>query len=93
MPGFNGLNTGRAQLFDMGDTKTFGTSAVNEFHVSYTRDLNDLGKPDGGLGVSLASQGFTGIVPLAPQTEGVESVIFNSFSIGSVPRGVRPDQQ
>jgi len=85
VPGFNGLYTGRAQLIDIGDTKTFGTSVVNEFHVNYTRDKNDLGKPDGGLGVSLASQGFTGIVPGAPQTEGVESILFNSFSIGSVP--------
>ena len=85
VPGFNGLYTGRAQLVDIGDTKTFGTSAVNEFHVSYTRDTNDLGKPDGGLGVSLASQGFTGIVPAGASNQGVESIIFNSFSIGSVP--------
>jgi len=85
VPGFNGLYTGRAQLVDIGDTKTFGTSVVNELHVNYTRDKNDLGKPDGGLGVSLASQGFTGIVPLAPQLQGVESIIFNSFSMGSVP--------
>ena len=85
VPGFNGLYTGRAQLIDIGHTKTFGTSVVNEFHVNYTRDKNNLGKPSGGLGVSLASQGFTGIVPGAPQTEGVESIIFNSFSIGSVP--------
>jgi hypothetical protein len=85
VPGFNGLYTGRAQLIDLGVTKSIGTSALNEFHVSYTRDANDLGKPDGGLGVSLASQGFTGIVPLAPQNQGVESIIFNSFTIGSVP--------
>jgi len=88
VPGFNGLNTGRSQLFDLGDTKTIGTSAVNEFHVSYTRVSNDLGKPDGGLGVSLASQGFTGIVPLAPD-QGVESIIFNGYSIGSVPQEFR----
>jgi hypothetical protein len=87
VPGFNGLDAGRAQLYDVGHTKTFGTSAVNDFHVNYTRDSNDLGKPDGGLGVSLASQGFPGIVPLAPQ--GVESLIFNSFSIGSVPQEFR----
>jgi hypothetical protein len=86
VPGFNGLYTGRAQLVDVGVTKTFGTSVVNEFHVSYTRDKNDLGKPVGGLGVRLASQGFTGIVPGAPQLQGVESIIFNSFSIGSVPQ-------
>ena len=91
VPGFNGINTGQAQLFVLGITRTFGTNAVNEFHVSYTRDANDLGQPSGGLGVSLASQGFVtgqgtlGIVPLSPQTEGVENVIFNNYTVGSVP--------
>ena len=91
VPGFNGFNTGRAQLFDIGDTKTFGANTVNEFHISYTRDANDLGKPSGGLGVSLASQGFVtgagtlGIVPGA--AEGVENIVFNggSLAIGTVP--------
>ena len=45
VPGFNALNTGRAQLAVLGDTKAFGSSAVNEFRLSYTRDANDLGKP------------------------------------------------
>jgi hypothetical protein len=91
VPGFNGLNTGRAQLAVFGDTKAFGPSAVNEFRLSYARDANDLGKPAGGLGVSAASQGFVtgagalGIVPLAPQSQGVENIIFNNFTIGSDP--------
>ncbi len=91
VPGFNALNKGRAQLAVFGDTKTFGATAVNEFRLSYTRDANDLGKPVGGLGVSTASQGFVtgagtlGIVPLAPQSQGVENVIFNNFTIGSDP--------
>jgi len=89
VPGFNALYLGRSQLFGVGDTKTFGSSTVNEFHFSYMRDNNDLGKPVGGLGVSLASQGFVtgagtpGIVPLDPQREGVENIIFNSYSIGT----------
>src|SRR5271156_2042011 len=89
VPGFNALYSGRAQLLDLGDTKTLGTTAVNEFRLSYLRDANDLGKPVGGVGVSLASQGFTvgpgtpGIVPLSPKTEGVESVGFNSFNFGT----------
>jgi hypothetical protein len=89
VPGFNALYLGRSQLFGLGDTKTFGSNAVNEFHFSYMRDNNDLGKPVGGLGVSLASQGFVtgegtpGIVPLDPQREGVENIIFNSYSIGT----------
>ncbi len=89
VPGFNALYLGKSQLFSLGATKTLGSDAVNEFHFSYMRDNNDLGKPVGGLGVSLASQGFVtgegtpGIVPLDPQREGVENVIFNSYSIGT----------
>jgi hypothetical protein len=89
VPGFNALYTGRAQLLGLGDTKTLSATTVNEFRFSYLRDSNDLGKPIGGVGVSLASQGFKvgseqgGIVPLSPATEGVESAGFNSFTIGT----------
>jgi hypothetical protein len=89
VPGFNALYTGRSQLLTLGDTKTLGTTALNEFHFSYLRNANDLGKPVGGVGVSLASQGFEvgpgtpGIVALSPKTEGVESVGFNSYTIGT----------
>jgi hypothetical protein len=89
VPGFNALYLGRAQLLSLGDAKTLGSTAVNEFHFSFVRDHNDLGKPIGGLGVSLASQGFVtgagtaGIVPLDPQGEGVENIVFNAFSIGT----------
>jgi hypothetical protein len=89
VPGFNALYSGRAQLLSLGDTKTLSSTAVNEFRFSYVRDANDLGKPQGGVGVSLASQGFVvgpgtpGIVPLSPKTEGVESVGFNSFTLGT----------
>jgi hypothetical protein len=89
VPGFNALNQGRAQLFSLGDTKTLSSTAVNELHFSYMRAYNDLGKPQGGLGVSLASQGFVtasgapSIVALDPKGEGVESLVFNNFSTGT----------
>jgi hypothetical protein len=89
VPGFNALNLGQAQLLNLGNTRTLSGTAVNEFRFSYLRDSNDLGRPQGGLGVSLASQGFQvgpntpGIVPLSPQTEGVENVAFNNYSIGT----------
>jgi hypothetical protein len=89
VPGFNALNLGRSQLLSLGNTRTLSGTAVNEFHFSYLRDANDLGKPLGGVGVSLASQGFavgagtSGIVPLSPASEGVESIAFNSYSIGT----------
>jgi hypothetical protein len=89
VPGFNALTLGRAQLINLGDTKTFGPSTVNELRLSYMRDSNNVGQPAGGVGPSLASQGFVtgvgtpGIVPLAPSIEGVENTIFNSFVIGT----------
>jgi carboxypeptidase family protein len=89
IPGFDALNLGRAQLVGLGDTKTFGSSAVNELHFSFMRAANNVGQPQGGLGVSLASQGFvtgagtTGIFPLAPRIEGVENIVFqNAFVMG-----------
>ena len=62
---------------------------MNEFRMSYMRDANNVGQPAGGVGPSLASQGFVtgvgtpGIVPLAPSIEGIENVIFNSFVMGT----------
>jgi hypothetical protein len=88
VPGFAGLNLGRSQLVSAGDTKTFGPTMVNEIRISYMRDANNVGQPAGGVGPSLASQGFVtgvgtpGIVPLDPKIEGVENVIFNSFVMG-----------
>jgi hypothetical protein len=55
---FNALSTGRAQLIDVGDVKTFGTNTINEFHFSYMRYFNNIGQPTGGVGTPLACQGF-----------------------------------
>jgi hypothetical protein len=90
VPGFAALNLGRGQFVNLGQTKTFGSSMVNELRLSYMRNANNVGQPSGGVGPSLASQGFVtgpgspgGIVPLAPSIEGVENVTFNSFVIGT----------
>src|SRR6202034_2097173 len=81
VPGFDALTIGRAQLFSFGYTKVLGANTVNEFHVGYLRNANIIGQPKGGLGVSLASQGFApaadgGIFVQAPQFEGVENITF-----------------
>ncbi len=89
VPGFNALTLGRGQVINLGDTKTFGGTAVNELRLSFMRDSNNVGQPAGGVGPSLASQGFqtgvgtAGIVPLAPSIEGVENIFFNSFTMGT----------
>ena len=95
VPGFNALNTGRAQLATLSLTTPLNENTVNEAHVSYLRDVNDLGQPVGGLGVSLQSQGFVDasraptIEALAPNHVGVENVIFNNFSIGTAANELR----
>jgi hypothetical protein len=89
VPGFNANSLGHAQLVSLSDTKTLGPNAVNELNLSFIRNYTILGQPVGGLGVSLVSQGFVtadgqpSIVPLAPQNEGVQNIVFNSFSIGT----------
>ena len=75
-------------MIALGDTKVLGSSAVNEFHVGFLRNVNDIGQPRGGAGVTLQSQGFVtgvgtpGIVVQAPQFEGVENIVFPSFVMG-----------
>jgi Carboxypeptidase regulatory-like domain len=89
IPGFDALTIGRAQLYSFGDTKVFGSNAVNEFHLGYLRNANIVGQPKGGLGVSMASQGFasgdnggSGIYVQEPQFEGVENITFPTFVMG-----------
>jgi hypothetical protein len=89
VPGFAALNLGRSQLLNLGQTKSFGPRMVNELRLSYMRSANNVGQPSGGVGPTLASQGFVtgpgtpGIVPLAPSIEGIENVVFPSFVMGT----------
>ncbi|MGA8731689.1 MAG: carboxypeptidase-like regulatory domain-containing protein, partial [Terracidiphilus sp.] len=95
VPGFNAISRGRAQLGNLGWTRTVGASLVNELHFSYLRNANKIGQPVGGVGPSLSSQGFVegagtlGIVPLNPAAEGIENVAFNDFTIGVDVTGER----
>jgi hypothetical protein len=89
VPGFDAITTGRAQLLSLSDTTAINTTTVNELHVSYLRDMTNLGQPVGGRGVSLASQGFenadggASIVALDPKGQGVENLNFNGYSTGA----------
>jgi hypothetical protein len=82
VPGFDATSNGLAQLASLAHTVTFGSTALNEFHLSFMRNANAVGQPRGGVGPSLASQGFTGIIALKPSTEGIENVAFNDFTMG-----------
>jgi hypothetical protein len=89
VPGFSAINAGRSQLINLSQTKAFGSTAVNELRLSFMRSFNNVGKPVGGVGPSLASQGFVtglgtpGIVALAPDIEGIESITLNSLTFGT----------
>jgi hypothetical protein len=93
VPGFNALTLGRAQLLSFGDTTVLTPTLVNEAHFSFMHNSNAIGHPSGGKGVSVASQGFVtgpgtpGIVVQAPDFEGVENVVFNSFAMGVTTTG------
>ena len=94
VPGFNAMNLGRTQLLTLGNVKAFGARTANEFRFSFVRDVNVLGSPVGHVGTTLVSQGFAtaqgtpSILPQRPAIEGVENVIFNSFTIGTTITGL-----
>jgi carboxypeptidase family protein/TonB-dependent receptor-like protein len=94
VPGFDALTLGRAQLVAVGNNVVFRGGAVNEFHAAFMRNANNVGLPNGGRGVSLASQGFVtgpgtpGIVVQAPDLEGVENLAFDTFTVGVTITGV-----
>ena len=88
VPGFNAENSGRAQLYAVDLASTAGANTSNQAHVSYLRNAAAVGQPRDGVGVTLASQGFVtgvntpGIVAQQPSIEGVENLVFNSFTLG-----------
>lgn len=88
VPGFNALTLGRAQLASLGMTRTIGSNKVNQTHASFLRSSNDVGIPQGGVGPSLASQGFLdaagnpSIYALSPRIEGIENVSLNDLTFG-----------
>jgi hypothetical protein len=93
VPGFTDVTPGRAQLFTFSANKVLSATSVNEFQVSFTRNSARFNKPQGGLGHTLKSLGFTvpdtiggvfngGIAPINPAIEGVPNIAFNNFSLG-----------
>ncbi len=91
VPGFDALSSGGSRLLVLEHGLALGSSAFNQVHISYTRVINDMGRPHGGVGVSLASQGFLtgantlGIVAGDLEYEGIENVVFDNFTIGATP--------
>ena len=90
VPGFGALSNGTAQLVVLSDVKSFGDKTVSETRLSYLRNANNLGHPQGGLSPTTAEQGFLpasngGFLTLIPEQQGVVSVNFNNYTIGASP--------
>lgn len=85
---FGMTSTGLSQLFAVSDTRTLGTSRVNEFHASYMRDNYYIDKP-AGPNVNMESLGFaacssTGTCPQNPSFTTLPGISLNSFTLGNV---------
>jgi carboxypeptidase family protein len=89
-PGFGVGGQGWTHNINLGDTKTFGSTMVNEFRIGFFRLDTPLNIPIGGKGTKLASLGFApggapnnpGITIGSPQFEGIPEIDFNNFIIG-----------
>ena len=90
VPGFPAVTPTRAQEFVISNTKSIGTTAVNEARATFFRTSTHLNKPTGGQ-ASLASLGFVtglgtqGIIPDATPgfPEYVPQIYFNNFALGT----------
>jgi len=85
IPGFAGVVPGRSQQINLGDTKSFGPTKVNEFRLNFIRYAFSTGEPIGGLGPTLSSFGITGVYPVNPKAQGVPNVGTNEWSLGVDP--------
>jgi hypothetical protein len=95
-PGFAIDGKGQTHNINLGSSKTFGASSVNEFRLGYFRLNTTLNQPLGGTGNTLTNLGFAsgaggapGVFAGNPKVEGIPEIDFNNFVIG-VPS--RPNQ-
>jgi hypothetical protein len=92
VPGFAAGNIGDTMMGNIGLTKTFSKTIVNDARIVYTRVTGTDGTIIGGLGVSLSSLGFVtpwdstpvgGISNVFPADAAVPIFGFNNYSFGS----------
>lgn len=84
---FGGATNGMAQLFTLSDTKSIGSSKVNQLWLSYTRNASFANSPTGPT-VDLGGLGFAvgcntlGICPQNSSYKTLPSISLNNFSVG-----------
>jgi len=88
IPGFTADTSGLSQMINLGLTTTLNNYTVNDVRIVYLRNVNLIGTPVEGLGVSLASLGFNtpwgsgGIGNVSASLAGVPNMSFNNYSFG-----------
>jgi hypothetical protein len=87
LPGFPGISNGKAQIYVVGLTNQFGSTAVNVLNGSLTINTNIQGNTSAGAGETPASLGFAsptdlGIFSVAPGYVGLPPFNFNNYSVG-----------
>lgn len=103
-PGFSIESKGWTDGFSLGDTKTFGSAAVNELRFGFFRLDTPFNQPLGGTAAQnanykLGALGFSsglnrapGIFVGTPSVEGIPETDFNNFTIGVPSKPIRITQ-
>jgi len=89
VPGFSSVTSTRAQQFVISNIKTFGSSTVNQFRLSFFRTSTHTDEPQSSF-AKLSDLGFVtgpgtlGIIPSGPVgfPQTVPPIYFNNFSLG-----------
>src|SRR5467141_702965 len=89
VPGFSSVTSTRAQQFVISNIKTFGSSTVNPFRLSFFRTSTHTDEPQSSF-AKLSDLGFVtgpgtlGIIPSGPVgfPQTVPPIYFNNFSLG-----------
>src|SRR6266851_2459466 len=89
VPGFSSVTVSRAQQFVVSNNKTLGSTAVNQFRLSFFRTATHTDEPKSSF-ANLSDLGFVtgpgtlGIIPSGPPgfPETVPPIYFNGFSLG-----------
>lgn len=89
VPGFSSVTTARAQQFVISNNRTFGSSSVNQFRLSFFRTATHTDQPKSSF-ANLSDLGFVtgvgtlGIIPSGPAgfPQTVPPLYFNNFYLG-----------
>ncbi|TAM81658.1 MAG: TonB-dependent receptor [Acidobacteria bacterium] len=92
VPGFAASTPQQAMQTVLSNTRTFGSSNVNEVHAAFFRTAMTQRQPQGGLVSDLSSLGFVtgglGIIPVVPSLQGVPlTYLDNSGPAFGLPDG------